>query len=144
MSVKVTYNQINDFRANGRSYIQHIGSKQNPLSYAIQKMLKKTEKHADDYAAEAQDFRAEATLVKDGVFVSKTVHTANGPVNETEIDPSKLKALNDKMRKLGRTEVEIEPHIATALPKDLEQIWVEHFIPFVIEDFIEPSEKDQK
>lgn len=129
---QVTYKQLVLFRANGRNYLQHIGPKKNHLSYAIQKMLKRTERIFEEYQGTTQDLRAEHALVKDGAFVTN----AKG---ETEIDASKAKAYNKAIRDLEGKAIDIEVYHTKSIPEDTEQVWMEYFIPFVIGEFQEPE-----
>lgn len=131
--VKVTYTQIRDFRNNSRSYLMSSGTKRSKLHYAIDKMIKRTDKPFNDYVDKEQEIRVElAEVDKDGMLI----------VDEKgnyRYKKEGAKQLQSRLRELGRTEVEIEPYYASELPKDLNPAFYEFFVPFVIEDE-EPKE----
>lgn len=135
--MEVTYKQIATFRTIARNYLAESGSKQNKLTYALQKMIAKTEKEHNYFSEKENDIRQENALVKDDGF----------KVNERgviEVDPKKAKEYNKSMKELSDKTVEIEPHIATQLPQEFNLSLYEYFIPFVIADYPEPVEEEEE
>lgn len=125
---KVTYAQIVQFRNNSRQYLGSKKVEQSKLHYALTKLIKKTESHFNDFTEQEQEIRIElAKTDKDGTLVLDKE-------NNYTYTKEEAKKLHKKLRELRDTQVEIEPHIVTDLPKDLEPIWYEFFVPFVIED----------
>ena len=120
-----------------------------PFLYALTKMYGKT-KHHEDAAAENEreiDIR-HCSKDKDGYAVTEkqTVKTRglNGEVREEEV--SKFKFTTDALLKAGKEKkeylqsvVEIEPHITTDIPDDLDFSWWRVFSPFIL-----PEEPDQE
>jgi len=125
---KVTNKQVSTFRQNARNYLI-ANPEQSKLQYALSKMLKKTESIQEKYQEEEQEIRIDlATIDKDGVLV------IDEKTNSYRYKKEDAKKLDQKLRELANKEVEIEPYIASHLPENLEAIWFEFFVPFVIED----------
>lgn len=125
--MKVTYQQIANFRNAAR---QFIGQKpaQTKLHFAINKMMKRTENHHQDFFDKENDIKIEhAQTDKDGVLLIN----ADKAYSYSKENAKKLQA---DMRKLGRTEVEVDVFPVKELPKDLEAAWYEYLTPFVIEE----------
>lgn len=135
--MEVTVKQVATFRTMGRTYLNKVaGSKQNKLTYALQKMIAKTEAIHEEFSTKENDYRQEYASVKDDCFKVN----AQGVI---EIDPKKVKEYDKKVKEEADKKVEVEPYIATQLPKDLNLSWYEYFIPFVIADYPEPVEETE-
>lgn len=132
--MEVTVKQVATFRTMGRTYLNQIaGSQQNKLTYALQKMIARTEAIHEDFSSKENDYRQEYALIKDDCFKLN----AKGIV---EIDPKQVKEYDKKMKEESDKKVEVDPYITTTVPQNLNLSWYEYFVPFVIADFPEPTE----
>lgn len=126
--MNVTYNQVALFRKNARNFLAQKGLEMSKLCWALNKMLARTETVHQQYKDAEEGIRIDLAEVDK----TTSVLLCNGPNNSYSYNKANAKSLTDKLRVLGNTVVEIEPHIASELPKNLEPIWYEFFIPFVI------------
>lgn len=135
--VKVTLQQIANFRTNARNYLSKQPSPDaSKLAYALGKMIKATDKIHAGYVDDENEARVElATADSDGNLKQD---------KETGYSYTKENAtkLQKKLRELGSKEVEVDPYYATIIPKKLEPVWLEFFVPFVIRE--EREEKEEK
>lgn len=130
--MNVTYNQIALFRKNARNYLGQKGSEMSKLAWALNKMIAATETAHQTYKDAEELIRidlAESDKTTGVLLVSSA--------NVYSYTKANAKVLTQRLRELGNTMVDITPHIATELPKNLEPIWYEFFVPFVI---AEPTE----
>lgn len=135
--MKVTNKQIDLFRANARRYLGTPADPKNPadkLHHALLRMIKRTDNAFEEYTEKQEDINREyAELDEKGIYMIKD--------NQYQYKPEKDKKRWSELRELGRKQVEIEPYIATVLPKNLSPALFEVFIPFVIkEDILDDDE----
>lgn len=124
--MNVTYRQIIQFRNVARQYLSDKERKRSKLHYALERMVKETLKHNQDYADEETKISIDLAsvdkennlIVKDGNFV----YTKDN-----------AKKRNDQIRELLNKEVEVEPFICSEIP-ELESNYWESFVPFVLEE----------
>jgi len=134
--MKVTYRQLAEFRQKAEIYINSQGGKQNKLTYSCMKLRKATRDLIEDLSERETEIRMEKASVDDkGNFVLD----AKGSYVFT---PAALKEIGKKLRALHNEEVEVEPYIATIVPKDLHIAWYEYLSPFVLNELEEPSDED--
>lgn len=126
-TVKVTNLQIENFRSNARNYLGRKSTARTKLHYALTKMLMKTETAFQRFQEEQQDIRTELAMTDDKKAL---IIDDKNNYSYTKEDAKKM---NDKLRELGKREIEIENYTVEA-PKDLEPIYWEVFVPFVLED----------
>lgn len=127
LKVQVTYQQIANFRNHARTFLTQK-TERTKLHYALERVLKSTERHHQDFADKEQEIRIDlASTDKDGNLLTDkdTGYSYTKP---------NAKELSTKVRALSLTNVEVDGYIATELPTKLEPIWYEFFVPFVIED----------
>lgn len=139
-TVKRSYDDILNFRNAAQQYINRHPDR-TKLHYAIEKMLKKTKNHFEDYADKENDIRVDCALLDEK---KAFVHIEVGGQKVLATDPSKAKEQQSKMRLLGRGEVEVEVYYTTETPKDLEAMWYPHFMGFVLPEDIEETESTLK
>lgn len=122
----VTYRQIIAFQNNARQFLSKKKEK-TKLHYALQKMVSRMKCHVDKYYDIEQEIRIDlAEADKDGRLIMQGTQFTFSRENTKE--------LLRRVRELKNEKVQIEPYIATQVPDDLEAIWYEFFVPFVIED----------
>lgn len=124
---RATYQEITNFRNHAKAYLTQKLDR-TKLHYAIERTLKSTETHHQDFADQEQEIRIDlASVDKDGNLLSD---------KETGYSYTKANAkeLTKQIRTLSKTSVDVEVYIAKELPAKLEPIWYECFVPFVIED----------
>lgn len=125
--VEVEYNQSALFRANARNF-NTKNKNMSHLSWALIKMLKRTEEANEKYTEEANDIRRELAETNDKGHIIEDKDTGFRYTKEN------AKLVDSKLRKLGKKTFMVQPYIVTELPADFEPIWLEFFVPFVIPD----------
>lgn len=133
--METTYPQILNFRQNARQYIAESGTKNNPLIYALNRMVERTDKLDRKYRKKIEEVRVDHALIRDGCFV-------RDKMNQIEIDPTKAKKFADAMERLNEEIVTIDPYHARVLPDDLPTAFYLVFVPFVIEEFPNPEPEE--
>jgi hypothetical protein len=136
-TVTLSNNELLHFRRNAQQFI-NTHPERTKLHYALEKVIKKTTKAAEDYADKENDHRVDAALLD-----SKTKAFINDDKGNLTIDPSKMKELNKQLRALSRENVEFETHFATEVPPDLEAGWYQVFLGVVIEEDKDPILKEK-
>lgn len=129
--MKVTNKQLLLFRANADVYNKSLKGKKNKLSWAIKKMVDRTQKDAEKYQEAVEDIRVELAGKDDKGFL---IEDDEG---NFKFKPEDLKKLKDKVKKLQEEEVEIEPYLASEVPEDLHFSFYEVFSPFVLKELTE-------
>jgi translation initiation factor 1 (eIF-1/SUI1) len=135
MKKTVTYSQINLFRANAQNYLAQKGLEMSKLTWALNKMLQKTETVHGEYKDKEQIIRVDLAEAEKGTGVLMVNGNNNYSYNKVN-----AKALTTQLRELGNTSIEIETHTITP-PSSLEPIWYAFFVPFVID---EPTEESKE
>lgn len=135
MKKTVTYSQINLFRANAQNYLAQKGLEMSKLTWAINKMLQKTEAIHGEYKDKEQLIRVDLAEAEKGTGVL----VINGN-NGYSYNKENAKALTTQLRVLNNTTIDIETHAVPA-PSSLEPIWYAFFVPFVI---AEPEEEPKE
>lgn len=130
---KVTYQEINTFLSVSFSWLNaknEKGEKKNDdrskLGWAIHRVRPRAEKLLAEYHDKVEDLRIDHCLADEkGVPI----------VDERgayKFEKAELKKCNHAIQKLSQTEVEIEPHFATALPPNLSVTELLAFSGFVV------------
>lgn len=133
-TMKVTMEQVLLFNNNAEFYKQQHAGKQSPFIYALTKMGNKVKKHVEEFNEDVEAARIElAGKDKDGFLI------LDG--NAYKFTPENRKKLNDKIKELKSKEVDIEPYIATSIPKDLDFSFRQIFTPFVMKE-LTPEEEE--
>lgn len=120
-----------------------------PFLYALDKMYSKTKSIESDLSEKEREIDLEfCSKDKDGFAVQeKSIIKSRGLNGETrEEEVSKFKFTTDALLAAGKRkraimqeEVDIEPHLTTDIPADLDFNWWRVLSPFVLPD--EPSEE---
>lgn len=138
--VSVSNQELILFRANANNYLQHAQGRKSPLTWALERMLKRTEQLHQDFLNECDSVRISlAGKDQDGFLIEET--TKNGGT-KYKFTPENRLLLTEKIETLKLDHVLVEPYIATDVPKDLHVSFVEVFTPFVIEEKESKSEEE--
>jgi hypothetical protein len=129
--IKRSYEDLNRFVFAAQRWLEKDKANEfTKLAYAIAKVTARCQKHLQRYQAKVQDFRIDVCLTSDKEGEKgKILKDAQG---DLEFTPAKLKECNRKQQELFESEVEIEPHFATEVPKNLTEIEREVFEGLVI------------
>lgn len=134
-TVKVKVSAVITFRGNAQLYKQINGGKKNALTWALDRMLKRTEDIQEDYNEDVNDARFElAGKDKEGFIIEESTENGGAKYKYT---PENRKKLSEKIKELQAKEVEVEPYIATSVPDDLPFDFRDVFTPFVLEELSE-------
>lgn len=108
----ITNKQVTIFREVGALFVRHYHNK-TKLLFAVQKMLKRTEKLQEAYVDEQNDKRIQLAAVDgDKNLIMKNDRYSYTPANQRE--------LNKALRDLSNTKVDIgNPHFVDDIPADL-------------------------
>jgi hypothetical protein len=102
---------------------------QNKLTYALSRMIKQLKPIIEEFNEELEDVRIElASTDKNGNLI------INKDTNNYVFTPDNTKKVKEKIKELREKTVKVKPYITTSIPTDLELVWYQHFIPFVLED----------
>lgn len=127
--MQVTYKEAIAFINTGRGFLNTKDRKPSALSYAISRSIKKLEKHIEKYDELIADATAKFQKQdKDGVF--EYYEDNKTPKFTAANHASFRKAYNE----IKNTEFEYDPFYASAIPADLELVWFDYFVPFVIKE----------
>jgi hypothetical protein len=143
-TAKVTYEKILQFRSNQVQYSQMHAQQFRPFLYALNKMFARTKKHEDEYLDKQRLINLEyaAKDEKGYAIMEKFTSEKRGEKKEEERFKFKVedqKKLQEKQRELLNEEVEIECHVTTDIPDDLDFSWWSVFSPFILPE--EPSDE---
>jgi hypothetical protein len=125
-TILVTKQQITNFRSAAARYISQV-KKRNKLHYALERMLARTKKVAEDFYDEEQDILIEcASTDERGNLIYASDNRTLAMTKE------KRKEFDKKLRELSRREIEVEPYYATEIPDELDAQWYFELAPFVL------------
>lgn len=113
--MKTTYRDLINFAESASRWLTQ-NSKEPPtkLSYAVARMLKRVQKSITEFNEQIEDLRNDLCLTDERT--KAIVQDANGLNQFTK---ENLKKLIEARRQLLNEEIDIEPYIATELPKHL-------------------------
>lgn len=133
MEVEVTYRQVKKFRQNVRQYLA-AKNERTKFNYALTKMLDRTESVQNDINDKEQEIRIDlASVDKENILL------IDKDTNAYRYTKENARKLQTKLRELDNEVVKIDCHQVdeAQIPKNLEAVWIEFFVPFVIAEPVE-------
>lgn len=127
--VKVTIEQVLNFKANAERYINTRPGVFSKFIYALNKGLKNIKQVFEDYSEEIQEARYELAD-KD----EKTKNILLDEKGEFVFSTESRKKLDKKAKEIIQKSVEIGQYLSKDVPDDVTVLLLEVFCPFVITD----------
>src|SRR6266446_4768825 len=128
--MRKTYQEIATFDGQARQWIAQHPEK-TKFSWAVNRVLKRSQAIVQDYREKAEDLTIKHCSVDDkGNILTDGIDQFGR--ERYKFTPDKLLKRNEEQRALFKTEVEIEPYIATEEPKEISEEDRELFEDFVL------------
>jgi len=134
-AIKKTYQEIATFDGEARGWLAK-NTENTKFSWAIKRVLKRTQAALQEYREKAEDITIEHCSV-DGagnIIIEEGRDPLGRPMERYKFTKEALQKRNDEQRTLFKKQVDIEPYVATDLPKDLSEEDKELFMDFVLKE----------